>query len=206
MLGFLRDLSDELAAEQQDLHSELNLLRGNIEHINGIVTLQQNYASVSGLLELLPVTNLVEDALRINAGAMERHKIQVVREFSEAPPVLLDKHKTLQILVNLIQNANYALRERGHEDKRLVLRVGANGNQTVNISVSDNGIGIEPKNLTRIFAHGFTTRKDGHGFGLHSGALAAKEMGGSLTAHSDGIGQGACFKLELPYKSKESDK
>ena len=62
----------------------------------------------------------------------------------------------------------------------------------------DNGIGIPPENLTRIFNHGFTTRKDGHGFGLHSGALAAKEMGGSLTVHSGGTGQGAAFTLELP--------
>jgi signal transduction histidine kinase len=72
----------------------------------------------------------------------------------------------------------------------------AEGN--VAITVRDNGIGIAPENLTRIFGHGFTTKKDGHGFGLHSGALAAKQMNGSLSVHSDGLGKGASFTLELP--------
>ena len=68
----------------------------------------------------------------------------------------------------------------------------------VTVSIADNGVGIAPENLTRIFAHGFTTRKDGHGFGLHSGALAAQEMGGTLTAESEGPGRGATFTLTLP--------
>jgi signal transduction histidine kinase len=74
----------------------------------------------------------------------------------------------------------------------------ADGNGRLKITVEDNGVGIPRENLVRIFSHGFTTRKDGHGFGLHGSAIAAKEMGGSLTAHSDGPGLGACFTLELP--------
>ena len=109
----------------------------------------------------------------------------------------------LQILVNLIRNAKYALDDRGHSDKRMTLRIGLNGNNTVKIAVIDNGIGIPAEHLTRIFEHGFTTRKEGHGFGLHNGALAAKDLGGSLTAHSDGPGKGAMFTLELPLRPKE---
>ncbi len=74
----------------------------------------------------------------------------------------------------------------------------------VKISVIDNGVGIPPENLERIFAHGFTTKKYGHGFGLHGSVLAAKEMGGTLTAHSDGPGMGATFTLELPCQSQMS--
>ena len=109
----------------------------------------------------------------------------------------VEKHKILQILVNLLRNAKYACDESGRADKRLTVRV-ANGQERLKISVIDNGVGIPPENLTRIFNHGFTTRKDGHGFGLHSGALAAREMGGSLSVHSEGPGQGAAFTLELP--------
>jgi len=97
-----------------------------------------------------------------------------------------------------MRNAKYALDEGGKKEKVMRLRVEKNGGGLVKISVIDNGIGIAPENLTRIFAHGFTTRKDGHGFGLHSGALAARELGGSLTAQSAGPGQGATFTLELP--------
>jgi signal transduction histidine kinase len=118
------------------------------------------------------------------------------------PLLNVEKHKILQILVNLLRNAKYACDESERADKRLTVRV-ADGEGRIKISVMDNGVGISPENLTRIFNHGFTTRKGGHGFGLHSGALAAKEMGGSLTVHSDGPGQGATFTLELPYPTQE---
>jgi signal transduction histidine kinase len=127
----------------------------------------------------------------------------VLREYSPVPPILVDKHKVLQILVNLIRNAKYALDDRGHADKRLTLRIGLNGNNMVKIAVTDNGIGIPAEHLTRVFEHGFTTRKEGHGFGLHNGALAARDLGGSLTAHSEGPGKGATFVLELPLQPKE---
>jgi signal transduction histidine kinase len=87
--------------------------------------------------------------------------------------------------------------ESGCDGKQVTLRV-ASGEGRVRVSVIDNGVGIPAENLTRIFNQGFTTRKDGHGFGLHSGALAARELGGSLHVHSDGAGQGASFTLELP--------
>jgi len=109
-----------------------------------------------------------------------------------------EKHRVLQILVNLIRNAKYALDESKRSDKVLTIKLGKNGGNHVKIEVCDNGVGIPQENLTRIFGHGFTTRRDGHGFGLHSSAIAIKELGGSLTAHSDGLGKGATFTLLLP--------
>jgi signal transduction histidine kinase len=194
---YLAKLSENLLAEQEATIGELNSLRGNVEHINEIVSMQQNYASVGGVKEIINVVNLVEDCLRINEGALSRHHVKVVREFENVPPMNVDKHKLLQILVNLVRNAKYACQESERVDKQMTVRV-ANGDGRIKISVIDNGVGIPPENLTRIFNHGFTTRKDGHGFGLHSGALAAKEIGGSLNVHSDGPGQGAAFTLELP--------
>ena len=114
------------------------------------------------------------------------------------PPITTDKHKVLQILVNVLQNATYACNESGRADKQVTVRVARSGEERVEIEVADNGIGIPPENLTKIFNQGFTPRKDGHGFGLHSGTIAAKELGGSLTAHSGGLGCGATFILELP--------
>ena len=117
----------------------------------------------------------------------------------------VDKHKVLQILVNLITNAKHALDESGRPDRRLTLKTGMNKNNRLNVTVSDNGIGIPPENLTRVFSHGFTTRKTGHGFGLYSGASAAKEMGGQLTAHSEGAGKGATFVLEIPLDGQNNN-
>lgn len=195
--GYLRQLHDRWVKEQAAIITEMTALRDNIDHIKDIVAMQQEYAKVTGVTEVLKVTDLVEDSLRMNAAALSRHGVSVAREFHDVPPIAIEKHKALQVLVNLIRNAKYACDEGGREDKRLTLRV-HNGDGRIKISVIDNGVGIPPENLTRIFNHGFTTRKEGHGFGLHSGALAATEMGGALRVHSDGPGHGATFTLELP--------
>jgi len=173
-------------------------LTKDVGHIKDIVAMQQSYAMVSGVVEAVPVVELVEDALRMNASAFVRHDVQVVREFAPVPPVTVDKHKVLQILVNVLRNAKYACDGTGQPDKRVTLRVALNGANLVKIEIADNGVGIPAENLTRVFQHGFTTRKHGHGFGLHSAALAAKELGGALKARSDGPGLGATFTLEIP--------
>jgi two-component system NtrC family sensor kinase len=196
---YLGTVADQLAGEQTELLGEMNSVGQHIEHIKEIVAMQQSYAKVSGAHENLSAEELVEDALRMNSAALERHRIQVVREFGEnTPAVCVDRHKVLQILVNLLRNAKYAMDRQNADDKRLIIQVASASADRVKIAIRDNGIGIAPENLVKIFSHGFTTKKDGHGFGLHSGANAAKEMRGSLTAYSRGLGQGATFTLELP--------
>jgi PAS domain S-box-containing protein len=194
---FLTQLAEKLDAEQTAVLDELRSLRSNVEHVKEIIATQQNYARVVGVYENVEVATLLEDALRMNAGALARHDVKVVREYSVLPPVCVEKHKLLQILINLVSNAKYACDGSSQCERVITLRatIAANG---VRIEVADNGVGIPPENLTRIFSHGFTTRKDGHGFGLHSSALAARELGGSLTVCSQGVGRGAVFTLQLP--------
>lgn len=201
---YLEALSNTFGETKSSALAELTRLRGYIDHIKQIVAMQQSYAKVAGLEEEVEVTQLVEDALRINEAALDRHSVTVQRDFEPVPAILVDKHKVLQILVNLIRNAKYALSDSGRPDRILTLRVRPDGDEKVTIQVIDNGIGIPPENLTRIFAHGFTTRGDGHGFGLHSGALLARELGGELTAHSEGVGRGATFTLKLPLKPPQA--
>lgn len=159
--------------------------------------MQQSYGRVSGVNETIPPSQLMEDALKLNAGSLARHKVVVARRYQPVPAITVDKHKVLQILLNLINNAKYACTEGGG-GKNITLEISAAGSGRVRMVVADDGAGIPPENLSRIFQHGFTTRRDGHGFGLHSGALAAHELGGSLTVHSGGPGAGATFTLELP--------
>ena len=202
--GYLAKLAEYLTGEQTAALDKLDRLQKNIEHIREIVAMQQNYAKTSGVLESLPVVDLVEDALRMHVGSMERHNIKMVREYSETPPILVDKHKVLQILVNVISNAKHACNDSGKPDKQIILRV-VNEKERIKISVIDNGVGVPAENMNRIFNYGFTTRKDGHGFGLHNGALAAKGMGGSLAAFSEGLGRGATFTLELPIQGRKAN-
>ena len=194
---FLGKLAQKLAAEQATVLAELGLLGQNIEHIKDIVAMQQTYGRISGITETVSVAELVEDSLRMQASALSRHEVRLVRDFGEVPPITVEKHKVVQILVNLISNAQHACDAAVHPDKQVTVRVepAARG---VRIAVRDDGIGIPAENLTRIFSHGFTTKKEGHGFGLHSAVLGAQEMGGSLTVESAGVGLGATFTLELP--------
>ena len=200
--AFLSELGGHLVDEQETILGELQSLTKNIEHIKEIVSMQQSYANVSGVEMAVSLADLVEDALRINSAGLDRHGAQVVREFQAIPDVIVDKQKVLQILVNLISNAKYALTTAGLDDKTLTVRIATSNDQTerVRIDVIDSGVGIPPENLTRIFSHGFTTKQDGHGFGLHSCALAAQSIGGSITVQSDGLNRGAAFSLHIPLK------
>ncbi|MEQ1858659.1 MAG: HAMP domain-containing sensor histidine kinase [Chthoniobacteraceae bacterium] len=190
--------ADALLVEQGELIAEAEGLSKNVTHIRDIVAMQQTYATSSVMSESVDVGALIDDALRINASELERHGVEVFRDIGNLPPIFADKPKALQILVNLITNARQAIVEQGGDKKLLTLKACCHGDESVRIVVRDNGVGVPYENLTRIFSHGFTTKRGGHGFGLHSGALAAKEMGGSLTAQSDGPGRGATFTLELP--------
>lgn len=196
---YLITLAEHLSDEQRELREELASLGENLEHIKRIVATQQRYAKVSGVAEVVPISDLVEDVLRLNKLSGDGGGVDIVREFEPLPPVATDKHHVMQILVNLIGNARHAMRESQRRCQLTVrIRPSETNPRNFVIQVADTGVGIPRENLTRIFNYGFTTRPDGHGFGLHGSALAAHAMGGSLTVHSDGVGAGATFTLELP--------
>ncbi|HEX8435613.1 ATP-binding protein [Archangium sp.] len=197
---FLHKLAQNLLNERKTLQGLLDEVGRYTEHIGDIVKMQQNYARIPRLHESVRLLDSVEDALRINAAGLARHRVKVERHLEPLPPVLTDKHKLLMILVNLISNAKYAMDELPPDERRLSVKLERLPEDRVRIDIHDNGVGIAPELLTRIFQYGFTTREEGHGFGLHSSALAAQELDGSLSVHSDGPGRGATFTLELPYR------
>jgi PAS domain S-box-containing protein len=195
---FIESLAQHWIEERERLLREIASLQENVDHIKEIVTMQQSYATMVGVSEALDPGSLMEDAVRMNAGALARHDVSCVRDFQPTPRVTAEKAKVLQILINLIRNAKYATDAARTSDKLITLRIQTGEPGRVQLIVQDNGIGIPPANLTKIFTHGFTTRDDGHGFGLHSSLVVAREMKGELTAQSDGIGKGATFILDLP--------
>jgi len=204
--AFLANLSKELIDEQERCLEALEELTKHVQHVGDIIQLQQSHSKTKGLIEPTSIEELVEDTLKINAEMITRNKVEVKREIADLPTLLLDRHKVLQILTNLISNAIYALSKSSRDDKILKICVKELKSGFIRINVCDNGIGIPKENLTRIFEHGFTTKKTGHGFGLHSTALSANELNGSIKTHSDGPGKGAVFTVELPFKTQEAKK
>ena len=201
--GYLVKLADVMTQEGDAMKREIDQLRLSVEHMSEIVAVQQNYARGSSLAQECQASELVEESLHISAIALARHGITVVRDFKSVPAVRVDRHKVLQILVNLVHNAKDAMDENHHSDKPMTISVEPADHDRVRIVVRDTGVGIPAENLTRIFNFGFTTRENGHGFGLHSSANAATELGGKLSAHSDGAGLGAVFTLELPVAAAQ---
>lgn len=202
---YLESLANNLDKERVDTMADLATLLKSIDHIKDIIWMQQSYASVAGMVEPLVPSETIEDAIKLSTNALQRHNVHVEKQFAKTPPARAERHKVLQILVNLISNAKKAMDCKEPSQRQMLIRVENGPDGAVLIKVSDNGIGIPPENLTKIFSHGFTTRKDGHGFGLHSSALAAKQMNGTLSAESEGVGKGATFTLSLPRWQEEKN-
>ncbi len=201
LLVYLGKLANYLCEEQQNTKHMLNELTDHVQHITDIISIQQSHSKASGLSEIVNIQDLVEDAIRINQNAIKNHDIVLVRDFDDIDEIALDRHKVMQIIINLISNAKDSLKLCNQSHRQIDLRIKISLNNSIIVEVEDNGSGISKGNMGNIFKHGFTTKEDGHGFGLHSSSISAGEMGGSLHCHSNGSGKGAIFTLELPYKT-----
>jgi signal transduction histidine kinase len=171
---YLAQLALQLNSETQEITAEMQAVAAKVDHIKEIVNVQQSYAGTFGVLEPLDLRESIDDALRIHGGALNRHNIEIVRNLEPIAAVVADKHKILQILVNLIAHAKHAMIDS--PVKTLTIKTYTSSDGASQLSIADTGCGIVAEKLTRIFAHGFTTKRDGHGFGVHSSALASREM------------------------------
>jgi signal transduction histidine kinase len=203
--AYLSGLSAHLHEDHRAITAGLNDLERHIGHLQDIVRLQQSYSRTIGLTERVDVVEVIEDAIALNKVVVQRYGIRIEKDLAPMPKVILDRQKLLQILTNLISNAKQALHNENVAHKRIHIKMDCPQPKLFHIAVSDNGLGIAQENLTRIFQHGFTTRPDGHGFGLHSSAIAAFEMDGTLQAESPGPGCGATFTIELPVRTVENE-
>jgi signal transduction histidine kinase len=207
---YLSSVSRRLSEENAKMLDELASVNRHVDHIKTIVAMQQSYARPSGVKELVAIGPLIDDALHMGESSFAKHGIEIVKDYSDDITIACDRHKLLQIMINLISNARHALKDlrattpdhRGPH--QLTVRVRSTAN-TLTIAVADTGIGIPAENLEKIFRHGFTTKQGGHGFGLHASANAARELGGSLQVSSDGPGTGATFTLELQVAANERE-
>ncbi|HET9992247.1 MAG TPA: ATP-binding protein [Kofleriaceae bacterium] len=196
---YFASVSKQLADENGRLLDELGSISRNVQHLKAIVATQQNYTRATGIVEDVGVEELVDEALRMGESSFAKHGIEIHRDYAPGVRVCTDRHKLLQILVNVVSNARHAV--TGVDKPRVIATI-ATTEAGVKISIADTGVGIPTEHLAKIFAHGFTTKRDGHGFGLHSSANTARELGGALEVSSDGPGRGAMFTLTLPATSK----
>ncbi|WP_182867926.1 ATP-binding protein [Rhodopirellula sp. JC639] len=202
---YLGKLSESMRDDQRSILDEVVSLASNVEHIKDIVRAQQSHAGAFGVTEQLQPESLFEDAIRFVHDSFSKHDVRLVRQYDPVAAIEIEKAKAVQIIVNLVKNAKESVLEHDSEIKRVTLQLRQDGDE-VWFQVHDSGIGIAPERITTIFSNGFTTKKGGHGFGLHASAIAAVELGGRLMVHSDGIGKGATFTLVLPVSLRSPGK
>jgi signal transduction histidine kinase len=194
---YLGQLSEALAAEQQQVLTELDFLRTKLQDIRNIINAQQKYARQVPFREPVHLHTVVADVLVMNSHSLTKHQIDLLRDLEELPVVAVERLKLVQVLDNLVRNAIDAMKTEGGPHT-LTVGLRRSGTRHVCIAVTDNGRGIAPEALQKIFNYGFTTKPAGNGFGLHSAANAMTEIGGTIRVHSDGPGRGATFTIEFP--------
>ena len=199
---YIRELVNSYRVEQERVKKELADTRRHLDHICTIVAQQQRHATGAQVIEKVNLSDLISDAILMSSSSLKNHNIELVRHFKEGMIVETDKHRVLQIIVNLLRNAKHACLDSNATPRRISVQATNTSTDNFSISVSDNGIGIAKENIVKLFTYGFTTREQGNGFGLHSCANSARELGGSLEVNSDGPGLGATFVLTLPGKLK----
>ncbi len=195
MMYYLK-LEEIFDLDIEESRKHLTRAMEKIDAIEGIISLQQVYAG-NYLTEELNITDIIQDAIVMQQESIANQGIWIVKDFADVPLISIQRTKCMHILINLIRNAGDGMSSIARDDKRLTFKVSCE-NQSVIVRVSDTGSGISSENLKKLFTHGFTTKSDGHGFGLHSCANYMSEMGGNIRAESDGQGKGATFILEFP--------
>ncbi len=197
-------LSEYFVSEQAAAVEMLDKLVNHIQHVTEIISLQQSHGKLSGLIQLDSISTVIKDAMELNISGMVNHHIDLKCDFANIEPFYLDRQKILQIIINLLANAKESFNTCVQDEKTINICT-KESDDTVIVEIIDNGIGISAENMKSIFTHGFTTKEDGHGFGLHSAINAAQELGGQLSCSSDGSGCGATFRLELPKQISQAE-
>ena len=199
-IEYLFALRNPIEQERMKVLEILEKLSGFVDHMNQIVSSQQQYAKAGGVITLFPPSEAVAEAIQLLRSGCQKYSIQVIEDFDSVPDIQVDRHMLVQILVNLIGNARDAMRDTTTE-RVMTLGISETTNNCIALTVADTGTGIDPQDHLKLFEYGFTTKEDGHGFGLHTSANAAGQMHGTLEASSKGLNRGAIFTLTLPVRA-----
>jgi len=197
LLNYYLKLEEPLRKEREDIVTQSERLDEKISIINDVITAQQSHAVSSQITSETVLSEIVESTLSLQEDLVEDYKLDVTTDLKATTPVIAQRSKLIHVLVNFIKNAGESMEENHPENKKLTIKTWEDSYK-VYLSVTDNGLGIKGENIDKIFSHTYTTKKKGHGFGLHSSANYMKEMGGKIKVSSEGRGKGTTFTLVFP--------
>jgi signal transduction histidine kinase len=178
--------------------AQLDIIREEVTRSDRILTELMGYAKLAdGKVEKLVVVEELERAIQEVFPPAAAFRIQVRRSFSpDLPALLMQRIHLWEIFVNLLQNAREALGDSGV----VSIRASNGSNRSVEVVIEDNGPGILPERMERVFESSFSTKENGSGLGLAIVKHNTELYGGSVRLES-AVGQGARFVLVFPSKS-----
>ena len=194
LLNYYLLLEDPLKAEHQNIRKQTSRLIDKINLINEVISAQQTYAGASQYTDVTSLTEMIDSALALQAGSIEKHGLIVEKDFQATGTIIAQRSKLIHVLVNIFKNAKEAMENNPINEKKILIKTWEDHRQ-IYLSISDNGPGIDPDYLDKIFTQGFTTKKNGHGFGLHSCANYISEMGGKIKVSNKENETGATFTI-----------
>ena len=197
LLNYYLKLEEPLRKEREDIVSQSERLDEKISIINDVITAQQSHAMSGQITSETVLSEIVESTLSLQEDLLADYELDVTTDLKAKTPVIAQRSKLIHVLVNFIKNAGESMEENHPENKKLTIKTWEDSYK-VYLSVTDNGLGIKGENIDKIFSHTYTTKKKGHGFGLHSSANYMKEMGGKIKVSSEGRGKGTTFTLVFP--------
>lgn len=202
LLNYYLKLEEPLKKERDDIVSQSERLDEKISIINDVIIAQQSHAGSARNTSETSLTDIVEITLSLQDDLADQDSLNIFKDLKAKTPVIAERSKLIHVLVNFIKNAVESMEENPPENKNLTIKSWEDSYK-VYLSVTDNGSGIKIENLDKIFAHTYTTKKKGHGFGLHSSANYMQEMGGKIEVVSQGVGKGTTFTLVFPIVRKQ---
>ena len=197
VFGYMGELIQSLDDHDKKQFDMLEKMESALSYISQILTLQQFYASGSQeIKEQVDLNDLLEDAVRLQMGTLERRGIAVKRAFLEPmPKLLIDKNRLMQVIVNLVKNSCEAIEMQQSDlaPKVIELKTFAH-NDRLGFEIVDNGIGIDPADIDRVLELG-QSQKGSSGFGLYYCKMFVENSHGTLVFFSRGPGKGASIKV-----------
>ncbi len=197
LIKYYELLTDSLLSEWKKIHADILILEKKIQSIVTVVQSQQKYATGSKFTDKFSLTQIVDDAIELFQQPIREHGIILEKKYLNSPDIVVQKHKLIHVLINLFDNAKDALASNTHREKRIVVQVSQDGHQIV-LEIADNGCGMDPDTVKKVFLYGYSTKQTGHGFGLHSCFNSLKEMHATIQAQSEGLGKGSVFRVFFP--------
>jgi signal transduction histidine kinase len=204
LLNYYLKLEDPIKKEQQKVLKQSQRLSEKIDLISEVIAAQQSYAGASIEADKASLDEMVNDALSLQSTSIERHGLTIKKDLQSIDPITAHRTQLIHILVNIFKNAKEAMVGNTPEEKIIHVKTWQQDDE-VYLSVSDNGHGIKKENIDKVFTQGFSTKSEGHGFGLHSCANYMQSMGGEIKVESDGEGEGTTFTLIFPSSKQESE-